>query len=160
MSVPHGTTLKAAVVASRLLESELEFYNSLQPSEGTLEFIGGDPEAEGQGQMEIWWSAEIDSRSWGIKDIAVNIKKLKLEGWFEQSIDGRTRDVGQSFSYSYPEPDEKLQIADVDEPSPDNVYRLAKPKWNLTWKINSGDHVIYARHAVVDVQKHTIEILF
>jgi hypothetical protein len=160
MSVLRGTTIKAALVAGRLLESDLEFYNILQPSEDTIYFEGGPEGADGQGQMEIWWSAEIDSRSWGIKDITVNIKKLKLEGWFEQLIDGRTRDVGQSFSYSYPEPDEKLQIADVDEPSPDNVYRLAKPKWNLTWKISSGDHVVYARHAVVDVQKHTIEIEF
>lgn len=156
--------MKAAVVVGRLLESDLEFYNILQPSEDTLYFEGGDPDVDDQGQMEIWWTLEIDDRRWGIKGITVNIKKLVLDGWFEKFDHerGRTVDVGNSFHYEYPEPKETLNIPDADEPSPDNLYRLAKPQWKLSWRIEptQGEFSLFAKKAVVDVQKHTIEILF
>ena len=164
MQVPHGTDLRSALVVARLLEDEaLDFYNVLQPSEGSLTLYGG---GQGQndtplGQLEIWWTVEIEARTWGIKDISPVIKKFVLDGWFED-VDGR--DTGELFHYDYPEKQSAIpQIGpDVDAPTPDNIVRLATPKWSVDFRVDPHrtSRTSFTPEAEVDLNKHTIEILF
>jgi len=164
MKVPHGTDLRAALVAGRLLEDEgLDFYNMLSQSEGSLTLYGGgkDPDDTPMGQLEIWWTVEIEARSWGIKDITPVIKKLVLDGWFED-VDGH--DTGELFHYEHPEKSEAVpQIGpDVDAPTPDNIVRLATPKWSMTARVDPhrDSRTSFTPEAEVDLNKHTIGILF
>ena len=162
MNVPHGTNLRAALTVARLLESDLEFHNVLRSGEGDLTLVGGGhgPEDTALGQMEVWWSADIEARSWGIKYITVHVSKLVLDGWFE---DENGRDTGELFRYEYPEKKEPLAIGNnPDAPTPDNVYRLAQPKWKVEWSLDStkGSRMVFVPAAEVDLSRRTIEIKF
>ena len=156
--------MKAAFTVARLLEDEgLEFYNVLQQSEGSLTLYGGGkgPDDTPMGQLEIWWGMEIEARSWGIKDMSPFLKKFVLDGWFEG---GDGRDTGELFHYDYPEQKEtSTEIGpDPDAPTPNNVLRLATPKWKVKHGIDHSrsDRTVFTPSAEVDLQKHTIEILF
>ena len=162
MNVPHGTDLRAALAVACLLESDLEFYNVLHPSEGNLTLYGGGrgPDDTPFGQMEVWWSVDIEARSWGIKDITVHVSKLVLDGWFE---DENGRSTGELFRHEYPEKKEPLEIgANPDAATPDNVYRLAQPKWKVEWSLDSSkkSRTVFVPEAEVDLSRHTIEIKF
>jgi hypothetical protein len=163
MNVPRGTNLRAALTVARLLEDEgLEFYNVLQPSEGNLELYGGPGDDDtANGQLEIWWSVEIEARRWGIKDIVPFIKKMVLDGFFTD-LDGR--DTGETFRYEYPEASQaKPAIGpDPDAPTPDNVLRLATPKWKVDYRVDphGTSRTSFSPKAEVDLTRHTIEILF
>lgn len=114
------------------------------------------------GQLEIWWSAEIEARDWGIKDITPFVKKLKLIGWTEEEDErGRMRE-GKPFTYEYPEQTPKEIGPDVDAPTPDNVARLATPKWTVNFGVDphKKSRTTFAPSAEVDITKRTIEILF
>lgn len=168
MNVPRGTNLRAALVTARLLEDEgLDFYNVLQQSEGNLTLSGGGkgPDDTPLGQLEIWWSVEIEARSWGIKDINPYVKKLVLDGYYEGvDAEGDTYDTGETFHYEYPEKQEAPpQIGpDPDAPTPDNIVRLATPKWKVEYGVDRyrKERTTFTPEAEVDLNKHTIEILF
>lgn len=153
--------IRAAVIVGRLLESEMEFFNILSPDEGTMTVYSRELQSDDEvrAEMRIWWEPMIDARAWGIKDFSIFIKKLTLEGRF---VDANDKDTGFTFQYSYPESKAVPQIGpDADAPTPDNVYRLAAPRWKLDWKFTpTENHVIYARNAEVDLDKHTIVIEF
>lgn len=177
MNVPRGTTVRAAAVAARLLEDEgLDFYSVLQTSEGNLTISGATPEyeqtapigdgySEGVGQLEVWWSVEFETRNWGIKDIVPHVKKLVLDGWFQEAnADGDMIDTKVTFHFEYPkDSDFNLKIgSDPDAPTPDNVYRLAKPKWKVEAGIDRyrKERTTFVPQAEVDLSKRIIEILF
>lgn len=170
MNVPRGTDVRAAVIAARLLEDEgLEFYNVLSPSEGTLDLIGsslaGHPDAEAFGQLEVWWSVEIEARTWGIKDITPYVKKLRLDGWYDiLDAEGNSIESDEKFHYEYPEAKQPTpQIGpDPDAPTPDNIVRLATPKWNLDYRVDPyrKERTTFSPTAEVNLAKRTIEILF
>jgi hypothetical protein len=153
--------IRAILVAGRLLESEMEFVNILSPDEGTMNVYSSKlgPDDEVKAEMKIWWEPLIEARSWGIKDFSIYIKKLTLEGRF---VDAEGRDTGVTFDYAYPESRAVPQIGpDADAPTPDNVYRLAAPRWSLDWTFHpSKPLTVYARNAEVDLDKHTIVIEF
>jgi len=167
--------MQAALIAARLLEDEgLDFYNVLQTSEGNLTISGATPEYrqapgngydEAVGQLEVWWSVEIEARTWGIKDIVPYVKKLVLDGWFEMADEaGDMKDTGVTFHYEYPEKEQaKPEIGpDPDAPTPDNIYRLAQPKWKVETGVDRHrkERTTFVPEAEVDLTKHTIEILF
>lgn len=166
MNVPRGTNLKAALIAGTLLESDMEFYNTLSPSENNLDLHGlpaGFDEAFGQ--LEIWWSVEIEARTWGIKEITPYIKKLVLDGWYEiLDAEGDPIESDEKFHYEYPEPAAPKHIGpDVDAPTPDNIVRLATPKWTLNYGIDryrERSSMTIWPEAEVDLRKRTIEIKF
>src|SRR5262245_11493457 len=92
--------IRAGLTVARLIESDfdLDFYNVLQPSEHNLDFTWsnrtGANYEEIQGQLEIWWTVEIEARRWGIKDIYPRIKKLVLDGsYLAADEEGYMRDV-------------------------------------------------------------------
>ena len=148
---------------ARLLEDEdLKFHSILQPGEGSLTLYGGGgPDDTPLGQLELWWSMEFETRSWGIKDMVPHVEKLVLDGYY---VDTDDRDTGELFRYEYPEaPQPKQQIGpDPDAPTMDNIIRLAVPKW----KVESGidrhrqGRTTFAPAAEVNLSAHTIEILF
>jgi len=176
MKVPRGTNFRAAVVAARLLEDEgLDFYNKLETSEGNLtiegataewqQAPGGNRYDEAVGQLEIWWTVEIEARSWGIKDIMPFVKKLRLDGWFRaEDEEGDMQDTDVTFQYEYPEAKQPTpQIGpDPDAPTPDNVVRLATPKWKLDYRVDPyrKERTTFSPTAEVNLSKYTIEILF
>jgi hypothetical protein len=175
MNVPRGTNLRVALTVARLLEAEgLEFYSKLETSEGSLTVEGttrewqqtpGNSYDEAVGQLEIWWSAEIEARSWGIKDITPYVKKLRLDGWFQSADEnGDMQDSGVTFHYEYPEVAQGTpQIGpDPDAPTPDNVVRLAAPKWKIDYRIDPHrkKRTTFSPTAEVNLSKYTIEILF
>ena len=152
----------AVGVVAALLESDLDFNSRLTQADGSLVFYAGGhgKDDNPNGQIEIEWSAEVESRDWGIKDIIIHIKRLKLAGWFEDE-DGN--DTGETFAYTYPEIKPPTNIgAAVDEPTPDNVYRLAAPAWKVSWQVDprSLHRTSFSPAAEVDMAKHTIEITF
>lgn len=155
-------------MAAALLESDLEFYNILQPSEGLLELHGSglpnQPDAEAFGQLEIWWSVEIEARTWGIKDIMPYVKKLVLDGWYEvPDAEGDMVESDERFHYEYPEQDQPKHIGpDVDAPTPDNVVRLATPKWTVEYAVDPYEksRTSFSPKAEVDLRKRSIEIKF
>jgi hypothetical protein len=170
MNVPRGTNIRAAVLAGRLLESDMEFYNKLTPADDTLELYGCDQpnllDAEAFGQMEVWWSVEIEARTWGIKEITPYVKKLVLDGWYEvPDAEGDMQQADTGFHYEYPEsePTPKNIGPDVDAPTPANVVRLATPKWTIDYKIDryrERSSMTIWPQAEVDLRKRTIEIKF
>jgi len=165
-------------MAARLLESDMDFYNILQTSEGNLTVEGATNSwktnsqgagayDEAVGQLEVWWGVEFEARSWGIKDIVPFVKKLKLDGWFEYADDsGDMVDSGERFHYEYPEqraaaPEQKIG-PDVDAPTPANVYRLADPKWEVETEVDrqSNNRTTFVPQAEVDLNRHKIKITF
>lgn len=166
-----SVTLRAAAIASRLLESDMEFHNILQRPNLTL-YSGTSkvPEAEPRGQLEIWWTIEIDARNWGVKDIVPSVQKLVLDGWYiAPTEDGGDADTGETFHYEYPaddrDPAAKAIGTDVDAPTPANVLRMARPKWKVSWKIDQyrsegSVRTSFVPEATVYLNSHTIEITF
>lgn len=170
-TIPRGTNLRAAAIAAQLTESDLTFYNVLRSDNGELELYGdrnNDPGryVEAKGQLELNWMAEIDARSWGIKDITCTVTKLVLDGWYEAADDeGDMRETGERFRYEYPEATNdtpKTPGAGVDDPSLANVVHLATPKWTVKWGVDPHkDSVsVYSPRAEVDLRKRLIEITF
>lgn len=164
--------LKAAAIASRLLESDMEFHNVLE-QHSSLTLYGStsrNPEAEPKGQLEIWWTVEIDAREWGIKDIVASVQKLVLDGWYiAPTDDGGDADTGETFRYEYPaddrDPAARAIGKDVDAPTTANVLRLARPNWKVSWKLDPHRSEGTARtsftpEATVYLNTHTIEIVF
>lgn len=169
MNVPRGTDLRAVLIAGRLLESDMDFYNVLKERDSGLTLYGREPnmppEAEASGQLEIWWSVEIEARDWGVKDITPYLKKLVLDGYYEiPDAEGDMVESDQRFHYEYPEAEQPKHIgSDVDAPTPDNIARLATPKWTVEYKVDPyrerSSMSIYPE-AEVDLRKRTIEIKF
>lgn len=162
--------LKAAIIAGRLLESDMEFHSVLQSTgrETGLTLYGSGlpqyPQAEAIGTLEIWWTIEIEAREWGIKDITPFIKKLVLDGHYEiPDAEGDMVESNERFHYEYPEQEAPKRIGpDVDAPTPENVLRLARPNWKLDYKLDKykdRDSII-APEAEVDLRRSTIEIKF
>lgn len=168
MNVPRGTDLRAALIAGRLLESDMDFYNVLKESENLTLYGSGlsdQPDAEAHGQLEVWWSVEIEARTWGIKEITPYIKKLVLDGYYEvPDAEGDMVESDERFRYEYPEQDTPKQIGpDPDAPTSANVIRLATPKWTLDYKIDryrERSSMTIWPEAEVDLRKRTIEIKF
>src|SRR5574337_350052 len=142
MTAPRGTNLRAAVIASRLLESDMEFHSVLSQGEDSLAIWGRGSkyqDADAHGQLEIWWTVEIDARQWGVKDIEVSVSKLILDGWWTApNADGGDDETGETFHYEYPaddaDPAARAIGRDVDAPTPANVLRMARPNWKVSWK--------------------------
>ena len=74
---------------------------------------------------------------------------------------GRMKE-GQQFSYAYPENTPTQIGPDPDAPTPDNIVRLAAPKWKLEYGIDRlrKDCTSISPSAEVDLNKRTIEIQF
>jgi hypothetical protein len=168
MNVPRGTDLRAALIAGRLLESDMDFYNVLKQRENLTLWGSGlpnQPDADALGQLEIWWSVEIEARTWGIKEITPYVKKLVLDGYYEiPDAEGDMVESDERFHYEYPEPEQPKNIGpDVDAPTPDNIARLATPKWTVEYKIDpyrERSSMTIWPEAEVDLRKRTIEIKF
>jgi len=167
MSVPCGTTIKAALVAGRLLESDLEFHGSLTTKEGTLSINKQDAAGvytEAEGTLELWWGVEIEARSWGIKDMSVYIRKLVLDGRvLLADAEGDMQETDDTFHYEHPTtaaPASEIG-SDPDAPTPGNVEYLSTPKWELKYGLTDPHRTtIYPSNAEVDLDRHIIEIEF
>lgn len=128
----------------------------------TLTFYG-DGDRTAVGDLEVDWELELDAREWGIKDISVSVLRLVLDGWYEEPDEqGYMRQTEDTFHYEYPEDVEQLSIGpDVDAPTPDNVYRMSKPKWTIVAKIDlPREDLRFVAQADVDLARHHIEITF
>ena len=164
MSKTNFKAAGASLVAARLLENDdLEFYNILTPRGGNLDIWNTSPTADNvEGELHIWWSVEIDARDWGIKEITPFVKKLKMSVWMDQEDEQGVMQEGPSFHYEYPEDLPKNIGPDPDAPTPDNIVRLASPKWKVEWKVDQDrkDRTTFAPSGEIDVKRRTIEILF
>lgn len=175
MNVARGTSLKAAALAARLVEDrELEFHSVLQSSNGDLEFYGNPvPQAEPVGRLELWWGVDIDARSWGIKDINVYIKKLVLDGHYEDYEEDESAEGFSpvpDFHHEYPIAPEPKGPAgpssapddELDSPTPENLGRLTEPKWTVSHVVDSSSaaRTRFAPSAEINLSKHTIKITF
>jgi hypothetical protein len=164
MNVPRGTDVRAVALVSRLMESDLDFHTVLRSADHhrALTFYGVGEGRDAYGQLEIWWGIEIDAREWGIKSIDFHVKRLVLDISFDTFNDqgDAIGEPDQELHYEYPEKNEQLAIGpDVDAPTPDNVYRMSKPNWKVSWKVESSGQT-YRPEAEVDFARHTIEITF
>lgn len=170
MNVLRGTNLRAALIAGHLLESDMEFYNVLKERDNGLTLYGREPnmhpDAEAQGQLEIWWSVEIEARTWGIKEITPYLKKLVLDGWYEiPDEEGDMIEAEQRFHYEYPEKEASAPPVgpDPDAPTPGNIARLATPQWKVEYGLDryrERQWLTLVPEAEVDLRTRTIEIKF
>lgn len=167
MYVPHGTSLKTALVVARLLESDLNFRTPLTyPSRGANNLYFGGPADVYSGDLEVWWTLEIDARDWGIKEMVPTVTRVRLHGYLEAPDESRHRE-GEEFSYDSADKSTAGSAAigaDVDAPTAANVVRLAT-QWKLEWGIDKykdddRNPTTFIPTAEVDVARRHIKILF
>ena len=168
MNVPHGTSLKSALIVGRLLESDgLDFrtrmtYGRHRNDTRNLHFEG--PTDVASAELEVWWTLEIDAREWGIKEMVPTVTRVRLHGYEEIEVNERLTE-GPEFVYDSADKSASTAIgADVDAPTTANVVRLAT-QWKLEWGIDKykdaeKNPTAFIPSAEIDVARKHIKILF
>ena len=131
MAVSRGTNLCAAAAVACLLESDdLKFSNVLYANDANVVLSSSHNEIVGF-RGEIRWSAQMETRDWGIKDIVFSVDKFAMDV---------TLAGGEQLAVEWPStaaPKASDALYDPDTLTHDDALELAEPEWKVEVSVNN-----------------------